>query len=44
MNQKVVVQTYKNVSGGGTNPWGGKPVCGSVPRALLNRSICGSGL
>ncbi len=32
-------QTYKNVSGGGTNPTGGNPVCGSVPSALLKSKM-----
>lgn len=36
--------TYKNVSGGGTNPVGGNPDCGSVPIGLLNNKMCGSGL
>ena len=31
-------QTMK-VSGGAMNPAGGNPVCGSVPLALLNRSM-----
>lgn len=38
------IQTYKNVSGGGTNPVGGNPVWGSVPSALLKSKIWGYGL
>ena len=30
---------YKKTSGGGTNPIGGSPVCGSVPMGLLNKRI-----
>jgi|688.fasta_scaffold1267520_1 hypothetical protein len=37
-------QAYKKVSVGGMNPAGGNPVCGSVPLALLNNKMCGSGL
>ncbi len=35
---------YKKTSGGGTNPIGGSPVCGSVPMGLLNKRIWGYGL
>ncbi len=46
MNYQVWLkfQAYKKVSGGGRNPTGGNPVCGSVPLALLNNKIWGSGL
>lgn len=35
---------YVNVSGGAKKPAGGNPVCGSVPFALLNKRMWGSGL
>lgn len=46
MNYQVWLkfQAYKKVSGGGRNPTGGNPVCGSVPLALLNNRIWGYGL
>ena len=44
MHVCMVDHAYKKVSGGGMNPIGGSPVCGSVPMGLLNKRICGSGL
>ena len=44
MHVCMVDHAYKKVSGGGMNPIGGSPVCGSVPMGLLNKRICGYGL
>jgi len=41
---EIYIQAYKKVSEGAINPAGGNPVWGSVPLALLNNKMCGSGL